>query len=80
MENNNTLITEIEDNKCLICWDSITCNTWARCFGCNILLHDKCETIYRTINNRNHCLCPHCHRVGTLGRIYRGGKYVSIND
>lgn len=59
------------DSKCLICWDEITCDTWARCMRCNILLHDNCETTYRTINNRNYCQCPHCQRVGTLGQIYK---------
>jgi hypothetical protein len=69
MENNN--ISEPDNKKCLICWDNITCNTWAKCHICDILLHDKCETIYRTINNRKYCQCPHCQEVGTLGRMYQ---------
>jgi hypothetical protein len=71
METNNNSMTEIDDKTCLICWDTITCNTWAKCMWCNILLHDICETTYRTGNNRKYCQCPHCQRVGTLGRIYK---------
>ena len=73
MGNNSCSTTEnLLENKCIICWDQITCDTWAMCVQCKILLHCECETTYRTINNRNYCLCPHCQRVGSLGTIYKG--------
>ena len=78
METTNTNSSIITDKKCLICWDIIVCDTWAKCHICDILLHDKCEEKYRTINKRNHCQCPHCQDVGTLGRMYKFNTFAHL--
>ena len=62
--------TNTENNKtCLICWDYITADKWVMCVRCKILLHNECFEKDRQIHNRNHCLCPHCQRVGSLGAL-----------
>lgn len=57
-------------NECLICWDKIITKKFTKCVRCNIVLHDECERTYRTIQNYNYCKCPHCRRIGSLGRLH----------
>ena len=61
----------LNDNECIICWDKIEDNRWVKCVRCHITLHTLCCDTEQKINNRNHCLCPHCRRVGSLGTMYK---------
>ena len=55
----------IENNKCLICWEHIHFIQLVKCHRCNIQLHTYCEDTYR--GRKNYCKCPHCQGIGTFG-------------
>ena len=69
MENNmyNKSVNELNiSSTCLICWENINTQKWCKCVTCNIMLHDLCEKLYR--GEKKYCECPHCRRIGTIGK------------
>ena len=67
MGNSTSKQNIIEPNTCLICWENINTQAWCKCVKCNITLHNLCEETYR--GEKGYCECPHCRRVGTIGRL-----------
>lgn len=57
-------------NKIKICYEcskKIEEGSFIICVRCKILLHDKCEEIFR--NNQTYTTCPRCDRCGSLGTV-----------
>ena len=64
ISNQNQNQNELENKKCLICWELVEAIDLVQCFRCNIYLHVYCEETYR--NTRKYCKCPHCQSIGTM--------------
>ena len=62
--NNSSSIHPHENDKCLICWETIHFIDLVQCAQCNIQLHTYCEQTYR--EEKGYCKCPHCQQIGTL--------------
>ena len=61
--NSNTLV------KCHLCKKDIEqVYDLVKCVRCKICVHYDCEEKYRS--NQNYCVCPNCHKIGTLGIKY----------
>ncbi len=54
-------------NECIICWDPVDKSELVVCVQCKIIMHKKCEEMYK--NNVEFSKCPHCQKVGGLGSL-----------
>ncbi len=70
MGNQTSSESDIKDIcKCLICWENIDKKNLLLCTRCNIQMHDNCFKNFSSIKNIDYCFCPHCQRIGTIGKV-----------
>jgi hypothetical protein len=68
MGNYLSFYKKYEDKNCYLCKEKIKIDELVKCVRCEILLHCKCEEENR--KEKTYCMCPSCHRIGTLGIKY----------
>lgn len=75
MGNRHSMVTEQEQHKCLICWETINQNEYVVCVQCNIVMHDICTN--KLLENKTFTKCPHCRSVGVLG-VFSHGMHQNV--
>ena len=64
--NINDSLVMSKGNKCIICYEKVDKQYAVRCTKCFIKMHEYCYTNFNEIIKYNQCICPSCHKIGTL--------------